>query len=166
MPVPREQLMSAVIEGQKSILRVMQAASTPTWLELQLTMAQLKALFVLSHGARSVSEVGEALGTGKAAASLLIDRLVQHGLVVRTEDPGDRRRTLVNLTEEGEGAVRQLREGGRERYRDALERLGDDDLAALSQGILALAEAIDAGSSDALDTSVSPAGFPRRSEQL
>ena len=139
----RERLVDAVIAGQKRILRATQAASTPSWLELQLTMAQLKALFLLDQGARSVSEVGDALGTGRPAASLLIDRLVQVGLVGRSEDPVDRRRTLVELTEEGAQAIRQLREGGRERYRDALERLSLVDLAALSQGIQALAAAIE-----------------------
>lgn len=142
----RERLLDAVIDGQKKILRATHAASTPTWLELQLTMAQLKGLFVLAQCARSVSEVGEALGTGKAAASLLVDRLVQVGLVDRTEDPVDRRRTVVRLTTEGEHSVRQLREGGRERYREWLDRLSDDDLAALTQGIQALASVIEGAS--------------------
>jgi DNA-binding MarR family transcriptional regulator len=143
MRMERGKLVDAVIEDQKRVLRATHAASTPTWLELQLTMAQLKALFVLLHGARSVSEVGEALGTGKAAASLLVDRLVQVGLVDRTEDPVDRRRTLVHLTPDGEQAVGQLREAGRERYRVWLDRLSDNDLAALARGIRALADVVE-----------------------
>lgn len=141
----RERLLDAIIEGQKTILRATHAASTPTWLESQLTMAQLKALFLLAQGARSMSEVGEGLGTGRPAASLLIDRLVHVGLVERSEDPVDRRRTMVHLTEEGELSVHQLREGGRERYREALDRLSDEDLAALNQGIQALAAAMEDG---------------------
>lgn len=134
----RGALLDAVIQGQKRILRATHAASTPTWLEIHLSMAQLKGLFVLTRGAMSVSEVGEALGTGKAAASLLIERLVRVGLVDRTEDPVDRRRTLVQLTTEGEQAVSRLRDGGRERFIDWLNRLSDDDLAALAQGMRAL----------------------------
>jgi len=143
MQAEREGLLDAVIEGQKRILQATHAASTPSWLELQLSMAQLKALFVLANGPRSVSEVGEALGTGKAAASLLVDRLVQVGLVHRTEDPLDRRRTLVHLTAEGDESVRQLWEGGRERYRGWLDRLSDGDLAALAKGMEALAAAVE-----------------------
>jgi DNA-binding MarR family transcriptional regulator len=138
----RAKLLDAIIAGQKIVLRAAHAASTPTWLEVQLTMAQLKALFALSRGALSVSEVGEALGTGKAAASLLVDRLVQLGLVERTEDPADRRRTLVHLTPEAERSVSHLREGERERFREWLDRLTDDDLAALAQGMQALAAVI------------------------
>jgi DNA-binding MarR family transcriptional regulator len=141
--VERAQLLDAIIEGQREVLRAAHAASTPSWLELQLTMAQLKALFVLASGALSVSAVGEALGTGKAAASLLVDRLVQLGLAERTEDPVDRRRTLVHLTPEAERSVSQLREGGRERFRDWLDRLSDDDVAALAQGMRALVLAIE-----------------------
>lgn len=138
----REVLLDAVIEGQKRFLRATHAASTPTWLELHLSMAQLKGLFVLAHGTMSVSEVGETLGTGKAAASLLVDRLVQVGLVDRSEDPVDRRRTLVQLTTEGERSVSRLREGGRERFREWLDRLSDNDLAALAQGMRALAAVV------------------------
>lgn len=140
----RERLLDAVIDGQKRILHAVHAASTPTWLELQLSMAQLKALFLLADGARSVGEVGEAMRTGKAAASLLVDRLVQVGLAERTEDQADRRRTLVHLTEAGEQAVGHLRDGGRERYREWLDRLDDADLAALMRGIEALAAVVDA----------------------
>jgi DNA-binding MarR family transcriptional regulator len=152
----REKLLDAVIEGQQRVLRAAHAASTPTWLEVQLTMAQLKALFALSRGALSVTEVGEALGTGKAAASLLVDRLVQLGLVGRTEDPVDRRRTLVHLTPEAERSVAQLREGGRERFREWLDRLGDADLAALAQGMEALSAIVesDVGATDETATTV------------
>ena len=139
MQPERAELVAAIIAGQKRILQATHSASTPSWLELQLSMAQLKALIVLADGPRSVGQVGKALGTGKAAASLLVDRLVQVELAYRTEDSTDRRRTLVHLTEDGEHSVRQLREGGRERYRAWLERLGDDDLAALAQGMRALA---------------------------
>jgi DNA-binding MarR family transcriptional regulator len=139
----RGALLDAVIQGQKRILRATHAASTPTWLEIHLSMAQLKGLFVLDRGAMSVSEVGEALGTGKAAASLLVERLVRVGLVDRTEDPVDRRRTLVQLTAEGEQAVSRLRDGGRERFTEWLNRLSDDDLAALAQGMRALAAIVE-----------------------
>ncbi|MGH2444273.1 MAG: MarR family winged helix-turn-helix transcriptional regulator [Chloroflexota bacterium] len=142
MRTEREKLLEDVIEGQRLILRATHAASTTTWLELQLTMAQLKALFVLDQAPRSVTEVGEALGTGKAAASLLVERLVHLGLVDRTEDPLDRRRTLTHLTPQAELSFRQLREAGRERYRDWVGLLNDDDLAALAQGIQALARVI------------------------
>jgi DNA-binding MarR family transcriptional regulator len=143
----REQLRDEIIDGQRAILQATHAASTPSWLELQLTMAQLKALFLLAQGTRSMSEVGEGLGTGRPAASLLIDRLVHEGLVERSDDPTNRRRTIVRLTEEGETSVRQLREGGRERYRDALDQLSDEDLIALRQGMRALTVAIGASAS-------------------
>lgn len=147
MQPERARLLDAVIEGQKQVLRAAHAASTPTWLEVQLTMGQLKALFALSCGALSVSEVGEALGTGRAAASLLVDRLVQLGLVERSEDPVDRRRTIVRLTPEAERSLSQLREGGRERLREWLDRLSDDDLAALAKGMRALSAVVESDAS-------------------
>lgn len=42
--------------------------------------------------------LGARLGLSPAAATSLVDRLEQRGLVVRTADPGDRRRTIVRAT--------------------------------------------------------------------
>lgn len=137
----RERLLQEVVESQRAIVRASHSTATPNWVQLHLSMAQLKTLFVLNDRARSVGEVAEALGVGKAAASLLIDRLVQLDLVERNEDPVDRRRTLVHLTAQGEQSVHQLRDGGRERLLEWLGRIDDEDLAALVRGLRALAAA-------------------------
>lgn len=115
-------------------------ASAPVWLELDLTMAQMKALFSLSeHGPQSISGLAETLAIGNSAASLLVDRLVHLGYVERAEDVVDRRRTLARLNSRGEHLVAQLHADGKERFRDWLDCLSDDDLAALAQGLRALA---------------------------
>src|SRR4030081_1463545 len=77
--------------------------STEDWRQLDLTMAQLKCLVVLYRsGETSVRGLADALGTGLPAASLLADRVVQAGLVVRRGDPDDRRRVLLALTPAGQ----------------------------------------------------------------
>ncbi len=48
-----------------------------------------------------MSDISKHLGTTLAATSQLIDRLVQQGLMTRTEDPDDRRVRNVALTERG-----------------------------------------------------------------
>lgn len=44
-----------------------------------------------------MGRLGSALGIGKPAATALVDALVRRELVERSEDPDDRRRTLVRL---------------------------------------------------------------------
>ena len=67
-----------------------------------LSMSQIGALFQLSHrGSLAVSEIGGGLGVSNAAASQLLDRLVEQELVTRAENPQDRREKQLILTEKG-----------------------------------------------------------------
>src|SRR5579872_5300370 len=50
-----------------------------------------------SYPGVSIGEVAESLQIRHHAASLLVDRAVRRGLLVREEDPDDRRRALVTL---------------------------------------------------------------------
>ena len=67
-----------------------------------LSMSQISTLFQLSHrGSLAVSEIGEGLGVSNAAASQLLDRLVQQELITRAENPQDRREKQLILTDKG-----------------------------------------------------------------
>lgn len=70
--------------------------------EKGISMSQLFALtFVHHHGTCGVSDLGEGLGVSNAAASQLLDKLVQQNFIERTEDPADRRGKQISLTEAG-----------------------------------------------------------------
>ena len=57
-----------------------------------LSFSQVNVLMRLFHSADcGVSEIGEEMGITNPAASQAVDRLVQMGLIERTEDPDDRR---------------------------------------------------------------------------
>ncbi len=138
--IPRERLVDDALCAQKSIFVAMQANETVAWIQLELTMAQIKGLFLLAdHGPVTVGRLADLLGIGKPSASILADRLVQLGMVDRTDDSNDRRRTFIGLSPQGENLVVTLRQGGRELLFSWLGRLSDDDLAALAQGLRALA---------------------------
>jgi DNA-binding MarR family transcriptional regulator len=71
--------------------------------ETGLSMSQVATLFQLSHrGSLAVSEIGDSLGVSNAAASQLLDRLVQQELVTRKENPQDRREKMLIITEKGQ----------------------------------------------------------------
>ena len=80
-----------------------------------LSMPQFSLMTQLYHrGACGMSGISERFEITPAAASQMVDKLVQSGYVVRDEDPSDRRAKLLNLTDKG----RQLiDEGNEERYR-------------------------------------------------
>jgi DNA-binding MarR family transcriptional regulator len=71
-----------------------------------VNMSQMSALFFLSRRSScGVTELGEHLGVSNAAASQLIERLVQLGFLARSEDPQDRRGKHIALTHAGESLL-------------------------------------------------------------
>ena len=67
-----------------------------------LSTSQANALLRLYHsGACGVSDIGDHVGISNAAASQMIDRLVQMGLVERKEHIADRRVRHLTLTKKG-----------------------------------------------------------------
>ena len=70
--------------------------------ESGLSMSMIGALFHL-HRTESigVTDLGEHLGVTSAAASQMLERLVQQDLIERSEDPNDRRVKKLLLTDKG-----------------------------------------------------------------
>jgi DNA-binding MarR family transcriptional regulator len=131
-----------IIRLHWSILAAMQFSSRPDWMELDMTMAQIKALFTISQGeAVPVNRVAEYLNVGQPTASHLVDKLVRQGFASRSESPADRRVTLVSLTAKGQDLVRRLYQGGEDQYRSWVKQLADEERKQLLSGLQALARA-------------------------
>jgi DNA-binding MarR family transcriptional regulator len=85
--------------------------------ESGFSMSQVSTLFFLYRkGSSGVSDIGEEMGVTSAAASQMLDRLVQQGLISRTEDPHDRRLKLIVLTEKGRRTLDTFRKSLRDRH--------------------------------------------------
>lgn len=63
----------------------------------------------IARGGLTVQDVGGAYGASRQAASQLVESLVDTGYVRRVEDPSDRRRMNVTLTDRGADAAAQIR---------------------------------------------------------
>ncbi|MGD0611364.1 MAG: MarR family transcriptional regulator [Anaerolineales bacterium] len=66
-----------------------------------LSVSQIGALFLIYRRALGVSDLAEQLGITSAAASQMLDRLVQLELILRSEDLHDRRVKNIVLTDKG-----------------------------------------------------------------
>jgi DNA-binding MarR family transcriptional regulator len=74
--------------------------------ESGFSMSQIHALFHIHRGGScGVTELGIHLGVTSAAASQLLERLVQQNLILRSENPADRRVKQVVLTDKGKQTV-------------------------------------------------------------
>jgi DNA-binding MarR family transcriptional regulator len=135
-------LVEQAIGAMMRLYRALHSEASGRWLDLDLTLTQVKAIFTLAHERNAtVGELARALGVGNAGTSILVDRLVRLGLAERADDPADRRRTIVRLSAGGESLVTELSQGRREQMHAVLAHLAPDDLRALARGLRAAAAA-------------------------
>jgi DNA-binding MarR family transcriptional regulator len=101
-----------------------------------LSIPQFGILMQLHYrGNCGVSDISDRFDITNAAASQLVDKLVQSRLIQREEDPHDRRAKLLNLTNKGRELIQK---GIEERYRwvDQLaEKLTIDERAQVSDAL-------------------------------
>ena len=108
-----------------------------------LSMPQIYTLMYLYHeGEVRISDIGVLMDVGKAAASQLVDRLVQQGLVERVEDESDRRAKKIRLQPKSlrlieKGLMVQRREMG-----ELMNQLSPDKLATVQKAFMYLIEAM------------------------
>jgi DNA-binding MarR family transcriptional regulator len=107
-----------------------------------LSMPQFGLLMQMHHkGPCGMSQVSERFEITPAAASQLVDKLVQNGFIQREEDPNDRRAKLLNLTDKGRELIQR---GMQERYRwvDELgERLTAEERVKITEALNIMTEA-------------------------
>jgi MarR family transcriptional regulator, organic hydroperoxide resistance regulator len=153
---PRADLIETVFELQLQLALTLQNTAIPSWMELELTMAQLKTLFAVAHrGPLTVNALAELLGVTQSTVSHLVDRLESVKLVERVADAQDRRRTLVQPAQAGADLLRTLQQGQRDVMRTLLGRLELAELAALVRGLSAVLRA----NQPATTAEVRPKGF-------
>ena len=115
----------------------------PHFLELSLTLAQLKALYlIVTNGPMRMTEIAERLGTAPSTSTGVVDGLVQLGLLERHEDPADRRQVVVEATAAARERLEDFSELGRERLREMLARIErDSDLRTIERALTLLTDA-------------------------
>lgn len=117
---------------------------------------------VLSHlamtGPLTIGEMTRHLDRAQSVVSEIVDHLERDELLERVQDPQDRRRTLVWLTDTGLAYLEQQREVlSRSLLEQAMRRMTPNDRAALLRGMQALIAAEPLG-----PESIEPTQAPRR----
>ena len=114
----------------------MLAGHATEFTEVGVTMAQAKVLYVVAAAdTLRMSELSARLGVSMSTASGVVDRLVELGLLERRADAADRRQVIVARTEAGLDELERMRELNHHQMRTLLERLSDEELAAVERAI-------------------------------
>ena len=121
-------------EAFRSVARQLRETSQDFLAPWDITPSQLRALRVLMrHGAMRLSELSGHLHIAARSATEVVDDLETRGLVERRPDPGDRRATLVEVTEQGAGVLDAIRVARGTETERAFERLSRTDRAHLAR---------------------------------
>jgi MarR family transcriptional regulator, organic hydroperoxide resistance regulator len=150
-------LVHEVLDILRELLHRLLMSSVPVWIDLQLTLPQLRTVFAIAHNeVSSVMQIAGYLGIGKSTASHLIERLVRAGLVDRSEDPEDRRRATIRLTAEGDQLIERLL-GWEELLGGWLSKVPQKDLSSFRHGLNELMTTLQAQTKN--DNSASDKGW-------
>ena len=135
-PNQRQALVDRILMSERMLYRLLQAGAGRCWIEVDLTMPQLKVLFLVngSAGVR-MTQLARSLGMTLSTATGVVDRLVGQGLVRREQVSHDRRLVLLHPTEEGKKVVDGLLEVGRARLGLILDRLTLEDLRIAARAL-------------------------------
>ena len=137
----RPDLVNTIVRAYLDLFMTMQFNAASHWLMLELTFAQARALFMLAARKElTVSQLGRLLGVGNPTASILVQQLVERGLVTRTEGTSDRRQTVIRLSAQGAEIGSGRRQEREKQWQRWLSHLNDDELDALARGLSAIVE--------------------------
>jgi DNA-binding MarR family transcriptional regulator len=119
-----ERLLRVLTEWTGVLMRASSGDFNRIMRDYGLSMPQLSTMMRLYyHSAGAVSDIGAMLGVTNAAASQMVDRLVQLELIERKEDRSDRRVKKVELTEKGRLLIQKTMDVRRRWMEDLTSRL-------------------------------------------
>jgi DNA-binding MarR family transcriptional regulator len=98
-----------VVEAFSDVFGKMMGYATADWINLEISTAQIKVIFVLHFGGtHTINQLAEHLNIGASTASHLVEKLVQAGLATRIDSTTDRRIIDVHLTDQGHAMADRL----------------------------------------------------------
>ena len=89
---------------------------------------------IAAHEPATLNQVAKEVGRGAPAVSRSVDHLVRLGFVERTQDPNNRRRLALRLTEKGRGQLDTVSSSATALL-NKLERLAHSELRAIERAI-------------------------------
>ena len=131
---------SALLALQRATHATLQVLAAEL-VDLDLTASEINALANLADGrARTVSELGAAVGARPTTLTSVLDRLERRRHITRGTRPGDRRAVLIELTPSGRLTAGTIRQAIANLERRALGDLPADALTTLRAALEALTQ--------------------------
>ncbi len=135
----------AVLDALRHIVRALRIASRAAEKRVGLSGAQLFALHKLADGRTlSLGELAARTLTHQSSISVVVQRLVERGLVRRQASRADGRRTEVTITSAGRARLRRAPQAAQDDLIAAVEHLQTAERRALVRTLTKLVSALGA----------------------
>jgi DNA-binding MarR family transcriptional regulator len=124
-----EKLVRHILKLSEDIFRSIRLVIPPEWLASDMTVAQLRVLLLLySEGPNRMGSIASAIGTTLSTTTGTVDILVKKGLVVRGDDPEDRRLVICELSPQGQEIINLMWVLGQQQMEKLLQGLSLEEL--------------------------------------
>jgi DNA-binding MarR family transcriptional regulator len=137
-PIPEE--IDAVMRAAQVFVAV--TAQSVASVEDQVALPQLRILVMLaSRGPQNLTSVAQGLGVHASNATRRCDKLVNVGLIDRSDDPADRRNLILELSPAGRQLIQKMTERRRAAIENVLAKMPAGLRGELITALSAFAEA-------------------------
>lgn len=97
-----------------------------------LCLSQIKALiYLIKHNACTISDIKNHLKLAKSSTTALIEVLLRKGLIIKTTDKNDRRKTIIELTALGSNTAKETMENMHKTISKNIKKLNQQDIKDL-----------------------------------
>lgn len=112
--------------------------------EHNLDVREWRVILILgADGKSTINEVADRVAMDRGGTSRSIGRLEKRGLIKRSHDPGDRRRSLVDLTAKGETLHDRLARAAQDREAEMLGEMTESEGEILVDSLTKLIRQMD-----------------------
>jgi DNA-binding MarR family transcriptional regulator len=127
-------LVKKILELAEAIYNRLSPRIPTEWLSSDLTVAQLRVLLVLqAAGPSRMSDIATTLEVALPTATGIVDKLVKKELVVREDDPQDRRLVIARLSAGGQEIINGLWISGQIQMERLLDGLTPEQLTKAAE---------------------------------
>ena len=116
--------------------------------DVQVSPGHIQVLIALARGPRSVGQLAEELGVSPPAATQLVDKLAEHGMVDRHNDLVDRRVVLVDYVAGMREVATRIIGDRRRPLHDAMSKMTNGEALAFVKGLRLLAQSFGAATGE------------------
>jgi long-chain acyl-CoA synthetase len=108
-----------------------------------ITVPQYRLLALMSEGSSAGAVLADKLQISRPTVTGIIDGLVVRGLVLRQDDPDDRRRMRATMTAAGEEALRNADAAVSARLLELLDKVDPEQASTAIEGLQIIHDALD-----------------------